>query len=1058
MGIYQIWQTVAVVGLTIGLLSGCAESNTSTASIYDMKVNQRTNPIGIDEEVFFSWKLQDTQQNQYQQAYQILVSNSQKELKKGQYVWDSGKMMTDVSVAIPYAGNILEPEEDYFWMVKVWDKDGKLATSETASFEMGKLGNEWENTSWITFENAETAVDNDGINNFDVSYQLKMERTSAGFMWGGRQGKYAEHYVWALDARDEKLQLVISKRDNENVLEEEKMILEEYDSESFLASMHEIKICVRGNVVSTYLDGKVINEKKLTEETQLHNIGLWVARGDRNAWYDNLMVCDDTGKIWYEEDFGKEVDTIFSPYYLKVEDGWGRVDAGYIVAPGYEEPAPMFRKQFDVTDKAVEKARIYVTALGIYDLYVNGQDICEEYAAPGQSVYTQEVYYRTYDVTSIIQSGQNAIGVILGHGRYDRAKEDWGEQLALCAQLVIEYEDGTRQVIGTDETWLTYANGPIRSNDLFAGEYYDANYEVNGWADVNCEEATWQQAVLYTGNDLKKKAAIDAGVVCVETISPISMQNPEEGVYVYDFGQNFNGVCSVRLNGKAGQTVIMRHAEVQNSEMLARPDDEMGTIWTRNLLAADNTDYYTFSQDGEAIYEPTFVYRGFRYLQITGVDEAPKLEDVQGLVLSTDNERTGYFECSDENINRLYDSIYWTQLSNYVDIPTDCPQRDERLGWTGDAQVFASTGAMNAEIANFMDKYIDALRVSQNEDGSYPQIAPHVSTVGGANGWCDAGIILVWEMYQQYGNQQIIEKNLEAMCKYIDYLVATSENYIRKHENYSDFNGVNAPAHDYCNTAQCAYVSKLLYQMCDVIEEQTLAEKYKEIYEAYLTAWQNAFLGEDGAIGEWLQAEYTLGLAYGLYPENLGANGAQKLQISVEASNHHVSTGYVATPHLLQVLCDYGYVESAYNLIQQTGYPSWNNMLEMGATTITENWGVLSLTQNGLIDITGSLNHLALGSVGRWMYTDILGINRDENQVAYKHFYLEPQVGGNLTFARGSYDSMYGTIESSWEVIDDQIKFRFVIPANTSATITLPDEAYQQLELGSGTYEFVVNK
>ena len=648
----------------------------------------------------------------------------------------------------------------------------------------------------------------------------------------------------------------------------------------------------------------------------------------------------------------------------------------------------------------------------------------------------------------------------MGHGRYDRAKGQWGDELALCAQVVIRYQDGTKQIVGTDSTWSVCMDGPIRNDDLYYGEYYDASYEQKDWAFPGFDEkknGKWNKAECYTMQaEPVKRAVIDNGVKCIEVLSPVSLSEPVEGIYVYDFGQNFNGICKVQLTGKAGQTVTMRYAEYLNEEDLLRRDDEIGTIWTRNLCTADNTDYYTFKEDGTIVYSPTFSYRGFQYLQISGVETAPTLDEVKGILLATDNTRNGEFECSDENINRLYEAIYYAQLSNYVDIPTDCPQRDERLGWTGDAQVFTYTGSMNAYTANFMYKYLNALKVSQNEDGSYPQIAPWAETNGGANGWSDAGIIIVWEMYQQYGNKQVIADNLSAMCRYMDYLVNTSNEFLRKEKNYNDHNAISYMDDTCCNTAQCTYVAKLLSRMCGIVGEKELQEKYTQIYEKYLNVWQTNFLREDGGIGNWLQSEYVIALAYGLYPKELEQAGAEKLKIAVEASDHHIATGYITTPHILSVLCKYGYVETAYKVMQKTGYPSWNHMFEQGITALSEGWHTISVDENGMKNINGSLNHVALGAVGQWFYTDVLGIRRDVDNPGYKHFYLEPQVGGGLTYAKGSYDSIHGKIESAWEMTDEGIRFQFVIPANTSATVTLPKEEYRGMELEAGSYEFVI--
>lgn len=1049
---------ILILLMTIFMLSGCAHGDST--QITDVTTNDQTSPVGIDKNPYFSWKMQDSTEGQLQTAYQIMVSDSREELEKGIYVWDSGKVMSDQSVAIPYEGTALEAENDYFWKVRVWDMDEKEILSETADFEMGKLDNSWEEAEWIAAPSVREIPNENNAIISEINYDFKMEQTQTGFIWGAKESCYGEYYRCAFDAAGGQVIMTISHMDGEDRLSLEAEAILAQDVETFISQEHHVRICIQEEAAAIYVDDVLVSENIFIEDSAVGEIGFWVVRSDGKAWYDNILIRNQEGTILYQEDF-EEQGNMFAPYYIKVEDGWGRADAGFIVTPGTEIPAPMFRKAFETIEgKKIESVRLYAASLGIYDIYINGTDINPYYGAPGQSVYSEEVYYRTYDLTEQIKEGENAVGIMLGHGRYDRAKGKWGDKLALCAQMVIHYQDGTRQIIGTDDTWSVCIDGPIRNDDLFSGEYYDAVYEQDGWTTATFDEnEKWMKAEVDTKHsELDKKAAPDNGVKCLDMLTPISVTEPVEGTYVYDFGQNFNGVCKLQLTGKAGDTVTMRYGEYLNREDLLRKDDEIGTIWTRNLDTADNTDYYTFKEDGTITYSPTFSYRGFRYLQITGIETAPTLAEIEGMVLATDNARTGYFECSDENMNRLYEAIYKSQLSNYVDIPTDCPQRDERLGWTGDAQVFAYTGSLNAYTANFMYKYIDALRVSQNEDGSYLQIVPFVDKIGGANGWSDAGIIIVWEMYQQYGNEQVIAENLPAMCRYVDYLVETSDQFLRQSKDYNDHNALSYMEDACCNTAQCAYVAKLLAQMCEVVGEKELCEKYTDIYEKYLSAWQTNFLREDGSIGNWLQSEYAMALAYGLYPKELEQAGAEKLNISIEASDYHIATGYITTPHILSILCKYGYVETAYKVIQQTGYPSWNFMLDQGVGSLTEGWNTIFVQEDGSVNINGSLNHVALGAVGQWFYTDVLGIRRDEAHPAYKHFFLEPQVGGGLTYAKGSYDSIYGKIESAWAVTEEGIEFHFVIPANTSATVTLPSEEYQEMELGAGIYDFVVQK
>lgn len=1049
-------------GISAGGETGCI--------INGLTVNYRENPMGIEETPVFGWKMEDTAKGQRQTAYRIVVGASLQALEDKDYLWDSGRVESDISVAIPYGGGRLRPESRYYWKVYVWEKDGKIAESGgEAWFETGLSQEGWNGAEWICLGDdgvagSREAKDAAGDTSYRISYDIRLSAAYAGFIWGADAGRYGEYFRWALDTTEENVSLVMSHMAYETVLEEKSISLQSFfpDRDDFCARPHHVRLNVDGKQVDTYVDDILVSQYENTAAKEIGSIGFWVDRGAQYAGFGNIYAEDFDGKVLYEESFAENPqeagNSAFFPYYLNIRDGWAKVDSGWVMTGGAEKPAPMLRKSFDANEGAgIDEVRLYASALGIYRLFINGEEISGEYFSPGQSLYDTEVYYRTYDVTEYVREGENVIGAVLGHGRYDRAKSDWGDELAFCAKLAIVYEDGSTQEIVTDGSWESCGNGPIRNDDLFSGEYYDADYAQEGWAEPSFAAAGWQSASLYTGvnADAVKRAAMSEPVKCVEEIPPVSVSEPLPGVYVYDFGQNFNGVCRITVEGRKGQAVTLRFAETLNKGNMSCMDDEEGTVWTQNLYTADNIDYYILRGEGRETYTPSFVCRGFRYVQVTGVEEAIPPEDICGLVLSSDNKRTGWFECSDERVNRLYDSICWSQISNFVDIPMDCPQRDERLGWMGDAQVFAKTASYNADIYNFMRKTIDALRERQHENGAYPEIAFGESQEDGRNGWSDAGIILVWEMYQQYGDIGIVEENFDAMCRYMDYLVETSDGYIRHGEWYSDHNAFSGSDADLCNTAQCAYAASLLAKMAEAAGEEEAAEKYAAVHENYRKAWQEKYIREDGSVGNWSQTEYVLGLAFGLYPEELRQKGAEYLLMSVDAGNYHPMTGYITTGFLLPVLCEYGYAEAAYKLLLQTGYPSWLDMLSHGGTTIFEGWSTYYTEEDGLDKVNGSLNHYALGSVGAWMYSDMLGIRRDENNPGFKHFYLEPRTGGGLSYAKGRYESVYGTILSEWRIEGDETVFHFVIPANTTATVFLPGWE-EEAELEAGEYEYRV--
>lgn len=1062
-----VWIAVVVMGVISG---GCGSREVSGAatsgSLTNLTVNYEENPIGIEDTPVFGWRMQEAAGNQT--AYQIFVAESPEQLEQQEYVWDSGRIESGISVAAPYGGGALEAGKQYAWRVCAWDESGnRMQSVDTAFFEMGLTDGDWGGAAWIGIrKDKEKRM---ASQPYHIAYDVRLGQTHSGFVWGMDTNQYGDYLRFDINTLGESVECAVvecsdTDEDRTAVVLNEAFPDRFASAEAFCGTQHHVELDVRGGVVSASVDGVMVLVAELArfpEGKEAGNIGLWTARGAYYAYYDNIIVTDgDMGTVICEETFDDARNHIFSPYYAKITDGWCEASSGFLLPAGVQEPAPMLRYAFECErDKRISSARLYATALGDYRICLNGKDVCGEYLTPGRSIYSRETYYRTYDVTEFL-SETNVIGAVIGHGRYNKSNARWGAHIAFQAKLVVVYEDGSSQTVVTGEDWQAYEDGPVRNDDMFLGEFYDATKEQAGWCSPGYAPDGWKPADVFAEYDgLDKKASEAAPVICVGTVAPVAVSEPVPGEYVYDFGQNFNGNCRIALKntqGMKGNVITIRYAEAVNDERMSCRDDAVGTIWTQNLYAADNTDYYVVGGIGEEAYTPSLVCRGFRYVQISGLGEPLPLSDVSGLVISTDNRRTGSFVCSDEKVNRLYDSIYWTQVSNYLDVPTDCPQRDERFGWAGDAQVFANTAMYNSDVYNYLKHYTEMLIDGQCENGAFPEIAPSDNMDSGANGWSDAGIILVWELYQQYGNPEIIRENLDAMCRYMDYLVDTSENYVRRQHNYSDHNAVSVLDDEIANTAQCAYVAQLLSKMSADIGENDIAKKYGMVYNQYKKAWQDNYINEDGSIDCWLQSAYTLGLAYGLYPEELAEKGARCLNNAILEYGCHLNTGYVATQFLLPVLCKYGYTDTAYRILQQDTYPSWNHMLSYNQTTITESWYTRYDTDGGTYAVNGSLNHFGLGTVGQWMYSDILGIRRDEDNPGYRHFYIEPQVGGGLTYASGSYESVYGTIESSWRVEGNELVFRFVIPSGTTATVSLPDAQYQGMELGAGTHEYRV--
>lgn len=1014
-----------------------------------LTVNNRINPLGIEGNPIFGWQMQSNESGQWQLAYKIQVALSEQDLIEGRYIWSSGQVQSDSSIGINYEGEKLNEGTRYYWRVIVWNQQNDCIWSDIAYFETGITN--WSGAQWIAAPELTTSGD---CFSYDITYDFSLNKnTSAGFIWGADRVSQGDYYLLYFSTDEEAAFVTLADVGNENISDLCTINMDGigYDVDGFCGKEHKVEISADGSEIEVFIDEEDVMTFELPIHRDLGYIGVWYYRDYGNALIDNILVKDKFSNILYSEDFENE-KTIFNPYYIKIVDGKMEVSHGTTIVPGGETPAPVFMKKFGMNgEKHISDARLYCSALGIYDVAINNIEVSDEYFAPGMSYYDCENKYRVYDITELLDYGDNIIKATIGHGRYDRARNNWGDQLAFIGKIVLNYDDGTSEVLVTDDSWVVDCNGPVRRDDYFWGEYIDNNYVAsleNGIAAECLDGMTTDNLHVSMVEPVRE----------VDTLLPALIGEPYDGCYVYDFGQNFSGYCRLAVSGDEGQVITIRYAEELNREETSVKDDIVGTIWTNNLLAAKDTDYFVLSGEDEEIFDPKFVYRGFRYVQITGLSEPIANDKIEGVVLAADLNRTGYFDCSDELLNQIYSNIYWTQLSNFTDIPTDCPQRDERFAWAGDVQVFTNTAAYNADVHNYLSDFLKAFRYNQEESGSLPDEAYKQNDIGGNIGWADAGVIIPWQLYLHYGDINILKDNYSMMQNYGEYVLSICDGYICNKQGFGDLIAVNVPDESCTNTAQCAYVFCILSKTATALGYSEDAEQYSYIYESFKNEYQNEFIGENGEIGYWLQSDFSLALAFGLYPDELTECGAGNLRTTVESSDYHITTGFISTPHLLPMLSEHNSIDVAYKVMQQTTYPSIGYLVSKGATTMTESWTSYRDEEDGTVSYNGSFNHFALGSVGAWYYEYVLGIQMDEDFPGYKHFYLRPMPGGGLSYANGYIDSPYGRIESSWRYADTSIELDFIIPANTSATVILPGENLDVIELASGTHHLEVSR
>jgi alpha-L-rhamnosidase len=742
--------------------------------------------------------------------------------------------------------------------------------------------------------------------------------------------------------------------------------------------------------------------------------------------------------------------------------------SAHFITPDWEEettrpqPSPLLRHEFDLRPD-IRQARLYITALGVYSAEINGVAVGDHVLAPGWTSYDHRLRYQTFDVTALLQTGRNALGATLGDGWYrgrlgyhGGRRNIYGDRLALLAQLEIEYADGTRASIGTDDNWRA-ATGPILASDIYDGERYDARLEQPGWSAPDFDDRSWG-GVRVLARDLATLVA-PAGppVRRTELVAPVAITTSPSGRTLVDFGQNLVGRLRLTVQGAAGHTITLRHAEVL----------ENGELSTRPLRFAAATDAYTLHGDGTETWEPLFTFHGFRYAEVTGWPGELSADAIRAVVCHSDLERTGWFHCSDPLVNRLHENVVWSMRGNFLDIPTDCPQRDERLGWTGDIQVFAPTACFLYDSAGFLQSWLADLAAEQMAAGGVvPFFVPSVmeGAASPAAAWGDAAVFVPWVLYQRYGDRAILADQFASMCAWVDVLagIAGPERLWEQGMQFGDWLDPKAPpdkpgdartAPYVVATAYFARSAELVAQAAVVLGRPEEAARYQALAGEVRDAFAHAYVTPAGRMVSDATTAYALALQFALLP---GAEqrhyAGRRLAALVRGSGYRISTGFVGTPLVCDALCAAGETGAAYRLLMQRECPSWLYPVTMGATTIWERWD--SMLPDGSInpgEMT-SFNHYALGAVADWLHRTVAGLA--PAAPGYRRIEIRPVLGGGLTAAAARHRTPYGLAASSWQIEAGHLTLDVEIPANTTAAIHLPGTEGEPLEVGSGRYRW----
>ncbi len=1153
-----------------------AEEAVPQAVICSLKTEGRENPVGIDTAApAFSWQMQSDTIGAAQSSYHITVKDA-----GGSVVWDSGEVESSASYNIPYEGEPLAPASRYSWSVAVKDQDDTELSYEEAFFETSLLDettDSWDGARWIGAGELSLDAASKAVFHISADVQLEEGSTAVSFILGAddfrlensvfnNRKQEGENYVRVeLDcsgagktggARINAYRLGYDEGDDPSVpfftIEESEELDSVLNSEN-MNDPHHMDIFCTASTLTVTVDETELKDAILVNTMEngntypnLNSVGFAADAGQSASFTD--YTIENGGRFargtLLDENTGAGYAIFDGLSGITADGNVIRVDGGEEGTIVYADPsyaaAPMLRTGFEVKEN-IASARLYLTAQGIYNYYINGQEVApDEWFNPGDTEYDQILAYNVYDVTDLVKTGENAMGAVLGEGWWTGMttfeclnNNYYGDEPALLAKLAVTYEDGSSDTFVTDpETWTYYNDGPVRLASLFQGERYDATREeaVEGWTEAGYDDSAWSPSSIIEPRkqfaSFKLSTRCDEPVHVIRTVSDAQLIGETEegsGSWLYDMGENVSGVPLITIPedmAKPGETVTIRFAEILYPELEEYVSQGVdGMLMVENYRSAMVTDFYTM-KEGENVFAPDLTFHGYRYIEITGLDSALPAENVEMQVLSSLDASASY-ESSNELTNQLFRNITNSTTSNYLSIPTDCPQRDERMGWTGDAQVYALSASYIADTANFMRQWMDTVRADCGEetglssqycpafvnyDPENDDVIPHNGQSFGIT-WNCLVVTIPYNIYMQTGNLGIVQDNIENIYTYVDHLAQTPMTYKDENGDKQEEPRLTGETGTLCDhlsriptdgvmLGNAVYIACLdeAALMADAVGDSDKAEEYRSTAETAREAWNEFFIDPEtgktrNAKNEIVdtQASYATPLRFHVISdenmekalehyartiEDPGVTDSEGLEVPA----YTITTGFNATGNVLNSLSDHGMNDIAYKMFESTEYASWLYPVTQGATSIWERWNgyTTELGFNGNNSMN-SFNHYSFGAVCEWMMAYQLGILADPGQPGYRHFILQPTVGGSFTYAKGSCDSVYGTIASGWTAEDGVMtSYDAVVPANTTATLFLPTETapdetdgmtvvgetvhneipVQQIELTAGTYHF----
>jgi alpha-L-rhamnosidase len=1086
MGCLSIARRTLIPGVWLLLVPALAPFGASALTVGQLRCEYLNDPLGIDTpQPRLSWVLSAhnrAARDERQSAYHLLVARNQNELDADQGdLWDSGKVDSDHSIQIRYAGKPLASEQECFWKVRVWDERGKPSGwSKPARWTMGLLKPSDWHAKWI------------GLDESAAGKAAKKVLGDAQWIWfpEGQPEKAAP-----VDRRSFRRLIMLPA---DAVVKRATVWFTADDSAEFFVNGHKVGIAANFHAATEtdvtrrlHAGTNVLAATVKNGGSDPNPAGLIALLRVEFAQGAPMVVVTDSS--WSS---GKEAVTGWREAGF-AEAGWlkaqklgpaGMAPWGEIAGPEDRRlPARMLRREFDV-EKKVQRATVYVCGLGLCELYLNGRKVGDQVLSPALTDYTKRVLYVTFDVTRDLKKGQNVAGIVLGNGRYYAPRSgvptvtvSYGYP-KLLFQMRVQYEDGSSAEVVSDETWSLTTAGPIRANNEYDGEDYDARMELPGWSAPGFDGSKWQPAQGVTAPGGVLAAQMIEPIRVTETLKPIALTQPKPGVWIFDLGQNMVGWCRLKVSGPRGTEVSLRHAETLKTD---------GTLYLDNLRGAKVTDTYTLKGKGTEVYEPRFTYHGFRFVEVTGYPGKPGLSAIEGCVVHDDVSRTGQFVCSNPLLNRIHASIVWGVRGNYRSIPTDCPQRDERQGWLGD-RCAESKGEMYLfDTAALHAKWLQDMADAQKDNGSVSDVCPAYWPIYSDNvTWPSSTVVIPGTLRELFADADVIAHHYPSAKKWMDYMNRFVTNGIIARDSYGDW---CVPPEDpkliHSNdpkrktdkallaTAYLYHDARLMARYATWVGKNDDARYFNDLAEQLKAAFnQKFFRADSGQYDNGSQTSCVLPLAFGLVPDGERQRVFEHLIRKITDETHgHIGTGLIGAQYLMRVLTEGGRADLAYTIATQKAYPSWGYMVEKGATTIWELW-------NGdtADPAMNSGNHVMLvGDLCIWLYEDLAGMKADPEQPGFKHIIMRPEPVGNLQFVKASHRSPYGLIASEWQKQKGVFRWNITVPVNTTATVYVPAKSAESVtergkpalstpgvrlqrmeqgravfELGSGNYSF----